>query len=63
MIVKEYTLAQFKQKHRGFYNFYIKDLDKELDFSSPDYIIRTLENKGQILQFEIGYASDEWNLA
>jgi len=63
MIVKEYTIPQFKNKHKKVFNELFKPLSPAIDFQDPDYIIRTLENRGQIIKAELGYESDlEWNL-
>jgi len=63
VIIKEYTVKQFKEKHNKLYNESLKPLSSVIDFTDPEYIIRTLENRGQVIRLELGYASDNWHLA
>ena len=61
MIIKEYTIKQFKEKHKSIYNDVFRSFPF-IDVTDPLYIVRTLENGGDILHVEVGYKTDDWLL-
>lgn len=63
MIIKQYSIKEFKNKHLGLYRDLYPALNEMGVLNDSCYIIRTLENRGEVLQLEIGYVDDEWNLA